>query len=108
MITYLTEEDILQMQQYFDAIPNAQATYSEFYPLAKELILRVYRVKDPSDVSLTNLIHCKKEKGCFDSIWLPQFPVSSASLNTVVSHCLLYIPAVITEMSWENALEILQ
>lgn len=55
MITYLTEEDILQMQQYFDAIPNAQATYSEFYPLAKELILRVYRVKDPSDVSLTNL-----------------------------------------------------
>lgn len=51
MVTYLTEEDTLQMQQYFDAIPGGQATYANFYPLAKELILRVYRVKDPSDVS---------------------------------------------------------
>ena len=49
---YLTEEDILQMQQYFDAIPSTQATYSDFYPLAKEFILRVYRVKDPTEVSL--------------------------------------------------------
>jgi len=33
--------------------------------------------------------------GCFDSIWLPQFPTSSASLNTVESHCLLYIPTML-------------
>jgi len=31
----------------------------------------------------------------FDSIWLPQFPTSSVSLNTVESHCLLCIPTVI-------------
>jgi len=36
-----------------------------------------------------------KKRGCFDSIWLPQFPTSSASSNTVESHCLLYIPTVI-------------
>jgi len=29
------------------------------------------------------------KKGC---IWLPQFDTSSASLNTVETHCLLYIP----------------
>jgi len=40
------------------------------------------------------LVHCKKRKG-IDSIWLSQFPNSSASLNTVESHCLLYIPTVI-------------
>ena len=34
----------------------------------------------------------KKKKGCFDLIWLPQFHTSSASLNTVETHCLLYIP----------------
>ena len=33
----------------------------------------------------------RKEKvRCFDSIWLPQFPSSSASSNIVESHCLLY------------------
>ena len=34
----------------------------------------------------------QKKKGCFDSIWLPEFHTSSASLNTVETHCLLYIP----------------
>ena len=33
----------------------------------------------------------RKKKGCFDSIWLTQFPTSSASLDTAESHCLLYI-----------------
>ena len=36
-----------------------------------------------------------KRNGCFDSIWLPQFPTSSASLNTVESHCLLCIPTML-------------
>lgn len=52
MLPYLQQEDIAQMRQYFDSIPGGQATYSEFYPLAKEIILRVYRVKDPSEVQL--------------------------------------------------------
>ena len=43
-----------------------------------------------------NQMHCKIKKGCFDSVWLPQFPTSSASLNTVETHHLLYIPTVIT------------
>ena len=51
MAAYLSEEDVLQMHQYFDGIPSGQATYTDFYPLAKELILRVYRVRDGSDVS---------------------------------------------------------
>lgn len=50
MITYLSADDVEQMQQYFAAIPSGQATYTDFYPMAKELILRVYRVKDPSEV----------------------------------------------------------
>ena len=50
MLPYLQQEDILQMQQYFNSIPGGQAAYADFYPLAKEIILRVYRVKDPSEV----------------------------------------------------------
>ena len=50
MIAYLNTDDVEQMQQYFAAIPSGQATYLDFYPMAKELILRVYRVKDPSEV----------------------------------------------------------
>ena len=50
MLPYLQQEDILQMQQYFVSIPGGRATYADFYPLAKEIILRVYRVKDPSEV----------------------------------------------------------
>ncbi len=53
MVAYLSEEDILQMHQSFDGIPSGQATYADFFPLAKELILRVYRVRDGSDVSDT-------------------------------------------------------
>jgi len=34
----------------------------------------------------------QKKKGCLDSIWLPQFHTSSASLSTVETHCLIYIP----------------
>jgi len=44
-----------------------------------------------SDIAINNYIIAKK-KGCFDSIWLPQFHTSSASLSTVETHCLLYIP----------------
>jgi len=33
-----------------------------------------------------------KKKGCFESIWLPQFHTSSASLSAGETHCLLYIP----------------
>ena len=53
MTPYLTERDVAEMLSYFDAIPDGQAHYAEFYPLAKELILRVYRVKDPSEVSIS-------------------------------------------------------
>lgn len=55
MTTFLSDEDVLQMQQYFENIPEGKATYTEFYPLAKELILRVYRVKDPSEVLKFNV-----------------------------------------------------
>ena len=48
------------------------------------------RGKQPQDLAV-KLLLCKI-KGCFDSIWLPQFPTSLTSLYTVESHCLLYIP----------------
>jgi len=38
---------------------------------------------------MTHLV--QEKKGCFDSICLPQFHTYSASLNTVETHCLLYI-----------------
>ena len=40
-------------------------------------------------------MHFTKRRVYFDSIWLLQFPASSASLNTVESHCLLCILTVI-------------
>lgn len=49
----ISEADITEMLSYFDALPSEQATYTDFYPLAKELILRVYRAKDPSEVKFT-------------------------------------------------------
>jgi len=52
MIPYLTNEDIIEMHQYFSNIPGGRATYNDFYPLGRELILRVYRAKDPSEVDL--------------------------------------------------------
>ena len=56
MLPYLQQEDILQMQQYFASIQGGRASYTDFYPLAKEIILRVYRVKDPSEVVINNLL----------------------------------------------------
>ncbi len=50
MAVYLSHEDMLQMQQYFDNIPDGMATYTDFYPLGKEIILRLYRARDTSDV----------------------------------------------------------
>ena len=39
------------MIQYYDqVVPEGQARYEEFYPLGKELILRLYRNQDTSDV----------------------------------------------------------
>ncbi|XP_064393563.1 cingulin-like [Halichondria panicea] len=49
MAVYLSHEDMLQMQQYFDNIPDGMATYTDFYPLGKEIILRLYRARDTSD-----------------------------------------------------------
>jgi Ca2+-binding EF-hand superfamily protein len=45
----LNEEDHSQMVQYYDdIIPSGQAQYTDFYPLGKELILRLYRNQDTS------------------------------------------------------------
>lgn len=54
MAAFLTNEDIVQMQQYFENIPEGKASYTDFYPIGKELILRLYRARDPSDVSFMN------------------------------------------------------
>lgn len=50
LAVYLSHEDMLQMQQYFQNVPNQKATYTDFYPLGKEIILRLYRARDTSDV----------------------------------------------------------
>lgn len=48
MTNYLQTEDIEYMTRQF---PDGKVTFSEFYPIAKELILRVYRTKDSTEVS---------------------------------------------------------
>ena len=47
MTNYLQEEDIEFMTRQF---PDGKVTFAEFYPIAKELILRVYRSKDSTEV----------------------------------------------------------
>lgn len=51
MSPFLQEQDLKDMQDQFKAsVPNGKATFDQFRVLARELILRVYRAKDPSDV----------------------------------------------------------
>ena len=50
MTPFLNEQDYTDMQSFYANIPNGKASYNEFYSLTKELILRVYRAKDPSEV----------------------------------------------------------
>jgi len=57
-------------------------------PSKKGLLPSLYTLSGP--ISVQSIY--QKKKGCFDSIWLPQFHTSSASLNTSEIHCLLYIP----------------
>lgn len=52
MSPFLQEQDVKEMKKQFNTIvTNGKASYDQFYVLAKELLLRVYRAKDPSDVS---------------------------------------------------------
>ena len=52
MSPFLTERDVKDMKEQFNSlVSNGKATYEQFYILAKELLLKVYRAKDPSDVS---------------------------------------------------------
>lgn len=51
MSPFLQEQDLKDMKESFGSISSGKASYEQFYSLAKELILRVYRAKDPSDVS---------------------------------------------------------
>lgn len=56
MSPFLQEKDRKEMQERFKAtVTGGKAVYSEFCVLAKELILRVYRAKDPSDVRKAEL-----------------------------------------------------
>ena len=57
------------------------------HSLPKLLIAWIYKGSNTK-----TYISLQKKKGCFDSSWLSQFHTSSASLNTVETHCLLSIP----------------
>lgn len=51
MSPFVQEEDLKRMQDLFKSnVPNGKASFDQFRVLAKELILLVYRAKDPSDV----------------------------------------------------------
>lgn len=52
MAPYLQEQDFQDMYEYYANFQDGNASYSEFATLAKEVILRVYRAKDPSEVKL--------------------------------------------------------
>ena len=54
MSPFLVAQDLKDMQELFkSSVPSGKANYDQFRVLAQELILRVYRYKDPSDVSLS-------------------------------------------------------
>ena len=56
MSPFLQEKDTKEIQDLFkSSVPGGKASFNQFRSLAKELILRVYRAKDPSDVSNTPL-----------------------------------------------------
>lgn len=44
----LTKQDTDELLQQFDSIPDGIASYESFYPLAKDMILRMYRNMDTS------------------------------------------------------------
>ena len=51
MSSFLQENDYKEMQERFKAsAKGGKVGYNEFCVLARDLILRVYRAKDPSDV----------------------------------------------------------
>lgn len=51
MSPFLQEQDVKEMQEQFkSSASNGKVDFNQFRVLAKELILRVYRAKDPSDV----------------------------------------------------------
>ena len=50
MSPYLQEQDLQDMYEYYANFEDERASYSEFVILAKEMILRVYRAKYPSEV----------------------------------------------------------
>ncbi len=53
MSPFLLEQDNRDIQDRFkSSVPSGKASYEQFCVLAKDLILRVYRAKDPSDVSV--------------------------------------------------------
>ena len=57
MSPFLQEQDVKDMQEQFkSSVPNGKATFGQFRSLARELILRVYRAKDPSDVRRTHTV----------------------------------------------------
>jgi hypothetical protein len=51
MNPFLQEQDVKDLQDQFKSTaPNGKASFDQFRVLARELILKVYRAKDPSDV----------------------------------------------------------
>ncbi len=50
MAPFLGDNDVKQMKEFYDSIPGGKASYDNFHSLAKELILRVYRAREPSEV----------------------------------------------------------
>ena len=53
MMAYLKQTDIDEVLQYF---PEEMVTFDQFYPIGKEVILRVYRAKDPSEACTTRTL----------------------------------------------------
>ena len=63
-LTLLTEEDHSTMLQYFDQVaPEGQAPYTDFYALGKELILRLYRNQDTSEVHVKSQLRTLLKRG---------------------------------------------
>lgn len=70
------------MIQYYDeVVPGGQAQYADFYPLGKELILRLYRNQDTSTVSQPHIMDSSPT--LFLPLFLPPSPQSTPFLPSL-------------------------
>lgn len=94
----LDQTDYSQSLQYFDSsATDGQLTYDMFAPVARELILRVYQVRDTSGVSVCECV-CVYVCACYVPWSL--FLLSAVGLDPA-EHC-TRCQLLVEQVNWRN------